>query len=96
MHRLARAHHQAAVGAERRSLDPAAGLRLQLAGDTATTREPVACYVTIAYGPEPVLVTTGIFYEHTHRRTADGWRIVERHERLQWSGPPGGSPAALS
>ncbi len=72
------------------------GLRLRLEGDTATTRVPVACYVTMVYGPEPVLVTTGIFYEDTLRRTADGWRIVERHERLQWSGPPGGTPAAIS
>jgi hypothetical protein len=67
------------------------GLRLHLDGDTATTRVPVACFVTMDLGGERTLVTTGIVYNDTLRRTPDGWRIVARHEELAWSGL-GGNP----
>ena len=65
------------------------GLRLQLAGDSATTRVPVVCYVTMLIDGERTLTYTGLFYNDTLARTADGWRIVRRYEELSWSGAPG-------
>lgn len=67
------------------------GLRLSLDGDSATTRVPVVCYVTMQLGSEQTLITTGIFYNDTLARTEDGWRIVARREELAWSGTPVGS-----
>lgn len=61
------------------------GLRLSLGGDRATTRVPVACFVTMAFGDERTLVSTGIFYNDELERTAEGWRIARRHEELGWS-----------
>jgi hypothetical protein len=65
------------------------GLRLQLDGDRATTRVPVACFVTMTAGDSRVLTHTGLFYNDVLERTADGWRIVSRYEELAWSGAPG-------
>jgi hypothetical protein len=65
------------------------GLRLQLDGDRATTRVPVACFVTMATGEGHVLTHTGLFYNDVLVRTADGWRIASRYEELAWSGAPG-------
>jgi hypothetical protein len=65
------------------------GLRLQLDGDRATTRVPVACFVTMSTGEGSVLTYTGLFYNDVLQRTADGWRIVSRYEELAWSGAPG-------
>jgi len=62
------------------------GLRLALAGDRATTKVPVVCYVTMAAEGERRLTTTGLFYLDALRRTPDGWRIVTRREALSWSG----------
>lgn len=64
------------------------GLRLALAGDSATTRVPVVCHVTMQLGSEPTLISTGIFYNDTLARTEHGWRIVARREELAWSGRP--------
>lgn len=64
----------------------AGGLRLALAGDEATTRVPVVCYVTMVQEGVQRLTTTGIFYNDRLRRTADGWRIVARREELAWQG----------
>ncbi len=64
------------------------GLRLALDGDTGTTRVPVACFVTMDFGGDRSLISTGIFYNDTLRRTADGWRIAARYEQLNWSGTP--------
>jgi hypothetical protein len=64
------------------------GLRLQLDGDTATTRVPTACFVTMQFGDDRTSISTGIFYNDSLRRTPDGWRIVERYEELSWSGTP--------
>jgi hypothetical protein len=72
------------VGAQRIT----GGLRLQLDGDTATTRVPTACFVTMELDGERSLVSTGLFYNDTLRRTPDGWRIVSRYEELAWSGRP--------
>jgi len=60
------------------------GLRLELAGVTATARVPVACFVWFDTGDGPQLTRTGLFYNDTLRRTADGWRIVARYEELSW------------
>lgn len=65
------------------------GLRLRLDGDKATTRVPVVCYVTMEFDGSRNLTYTGLFYNDTLARTADGWRIVERYEELSWSGAPG-------
>jgi hypothetical protein len=65
------------------------GLRLHLDGDRATTRVPVVCYVTMAFEGTRTLTYTGLFYNDTLQRTADGWRIVQRYEELAWSGAPG-------
>jgi hypothetical protein len=65
------------------------GLRLQLQGDLATTRVPVACFVTMRTGDTSVLTHTGLFYNDELARTPDGWRIVSRYEELAWSGAPG-------
>lgn len=65
------------------------GLRLQLAGDKATTRVPVVCYVTMLIDGERTLTNTGLFYNDELARTVDGWRIVRRYEELSWSGAPG-------
>lgn len=65
------------------------GLRLHLDGDCATTRVPVVCYVTMELDGVRELTYTGLFYNDTLERTADGWRIVQRHEELAWSGRPG-------
>jgi hypothetical protein len=64
------------------------GLRLALDGDAATTRVPVVCYVTMANNNGQHLTYTGLFYNDTLARTAEGWRIVKRYEELDWSGPP--------
>ena len=63
------------------------GLRLELAGDLATTRVPVVCYVTMERDGIRTLTTTGIFYNDELRRTRDGWRIVARREEQSWRGP---------
>ncbi|MEO5840199.1 MAG: nuclear transport factor 2 family protein [Acidimicrobiales bacterium] len=65
------------------------GLRLHLDGDRATTRVPVVCYVTMEIDGVRNLTCTGLFYNDTLGRSADGWRIVQRHEELAWSGAPG-------
>ena len=65
------------------------GLRLHLEGDDATTRVPVVCYVTMEFDGVRNLTYTGLFYNDSLRRTADGWRIVRRYEELAWSGGPG-------
>lgn len=64
------------------------GLRLDLDGDTATTRVPVACFVTMEFDGTRSLISTGIFYNDTLRRTGEGWRIAGRYEELNWSGTP--------
>ena len=64
------------------------GLRLALDGDRATTRVPVVCYVTMVIEGLRSRSETGIFYNDTLARTADGWRIVERYEELSFSGRP--------
>lgn len=61
------------------------GLRLSLCGDRATTRVPVACFVTMAFDDQRTLVSTGIFYNDELERTVEGWRIVRRYEELAWS-----------
>ena len=65
------------------------GLRLHLDGDRATTRVPVVCYVTMELDGVRNLTYTGLFYNDTLERTAEGWRIARRHEELAWSGAPG-------
>lgn len=65
------------------------GLRLQLDADHATSRVPVVCYVTMLIEGTRTLTCTGLFYNDTLRRTADGWRVVQRYEELSWSGAPG-------
>ncbi len=60
------------------------GLRLVLDGDRATTRVPVVCHVFFDTGEGAQLTRTGLFYNDTLSRTADGWRIVERYEELSW------------
>lgn len=65
------------------------GLRLQLAGDRATTRVPVACFVTMTVDGASTLTHTGLFYNDELARTPDGWRIVARYEELAWAGAPG-------
>lgn len=65
------------------------GLRLHLDADRAASRVPVVCYVTMVIGDTRTLTCTGLFYNDTLRRTADGWRIVARYEELSWSGAPG-------
>lgn len=67
----------------------AGGLRLHLDGDGASTRVPVVCYVTMEIDRSRTLTSTGLFYNDTLARTADGWRIVARYEELSWSGAPG-------
>ena len=67
----------------------AGGLRLHLDGDRATTRVPVVCYVTMEVEGVRSLTFTGLFYNDTLERTADGWRIVQRYEERAWSGAPG-------
>ena len=62
------------------------GLRLKLDGDAATTRVPVVCYVTMAFGGQEKLTYTGLFYNDTLARTDAGWRIVKRYEEKSWSG----------
>lgn len=64
------------------------GLRLQLDGDTATTRVPVACFVRMEFDGTRSQISTGIFYNDSLARTGDGWRIVKRYEELGWSGTP--------
>ena len=64
------------------------GLRLSLDGDTATTRVPVVCHVTMQIGDARTLTHTGLFYNDTLSRTEAGWRIVRRYEELAWSGTP--------
>lgn len=64
----------------------AGGLRLTLAGDTATTRVPVVCWVTMLVEGRPTPTSTGLFYEDRLRRTEAGWRIVARREALAWRG----------
>lgn len=61
------------------------GLRLELRGDEASARVPVACFVTMQAAGERSLTYTGIFYNDRLRRTADGWRIVARREERAWS-----------
>lgn len=62
------------------------GLRLKLDGDEASTRVPVACFVTMQVGDEQRLTRTGIFYNDRLARLEDGWRIVHRVEALAWAG----------
>ncbi len=66
------------------------GLRLALAGDVATSRVPVVCYVTMEQDGVRSLTTTGLFYNDRLERARDGWRIVARREELSWRGnaPP--------
>ncbi len=67
------------------------GLRLTLEGDLATARVPVVCYVTMLIEGVPRLTCTGLFYNDTLNRTADGWRVARRYEELAWSdAPPAG------
>lgn len=62
------------------------GLRLELAGDIATTRVPVVCYVTLEQNGVRSLTTTGLFYNDRLERTREGWRIIARREELGWRG----------
>ena len=62
------------------------GLRLELAGDVATSRVAVVCYVTLEQDGTRTLTTTGLFYHDRLERTRDGWRIVARREELSWRG----------
>jgi hypothetical protein len=61
------------------------GLRLELEGDRAKTRVPVACHVLMRSGGEDKLTHTGIFYNDWLERRSEGWRIVRRVEELGWS-----------
>jgi len=63
------------------------GLRLDLAGDQATTRVPVACHVTMRTGDERQRTHTGIFYNDRLERRPEGWRIVHRVEERAWAAP---------
>jgi len=63
------------------------GLRLELTGDRATTRVPVACHVTLQINGERTLTHTGLFYNDTLERRLEGWRIVARVEELAWPKP---------
>ena len=49
---------------------------------------PVACFVTMEFDGTRSLISTGIFYNDTLRRTDEGWRITGRYEELNWSGTP--------
>lgn len=69
------------------------GLRLSLAGDAATTRVPVICYVTMEEAGIRSLTTTGLFYNDRLERTREGWRIVARREELSWRGSAPPPPA---
>jgi hypothetical protein len=62
------------------------GLRLELDGDRAQTRVPVACHVVMLTDGRRTLSHTGIFYNDRLERQSEGWRIVERVESLAWSG----------
>ncbi|MAG32263.1 MAG: hypothetical protein CL908_15375 [Deltaproteobacteria bacterium] len=62
------------------------GLRLTLEGDRATSRVPVSCHVVMQTGTQRTLSHTGIFYNDTLERRAEGWRIVARVEERAWSG----------
>jgi hypothetical protein len=61
------------------------GLRIALDGDSASTRVPVSCHVTMQIGEEARLTHTGIFYDDVLERRPSGWRIVRRVEELAWS-----------
>ena len=61
------------------------GLRLALQGDQATTRVPVACFVTMQIEDERKLTHTGIFYNDRLERRQEGWRIAHRIEEKAWS-----------
>jgi hypothetical protein len=61
------------------------GLRLELQGDRAATRVPVACFVTMRIENEERLTQTGIFYNDRLERGDAGWRIVHRVEEKAWS-----------
>ena len=61
------------------------GLRLTLKGDVATTRVPVACFVTMQIEDERKLTHTGIFYRDRLERRREGWRIAHRIEEKAWS-----------
>ncbi|MBJ22657.1 MAG: nuclear transport factor 2 family protein [bacterium] len=65
------------------------GLRLDLDGDHAKARVPVACHVEMRVDGERVLTHTGIFYNDALERREVGWRIVERVEERAWSSPSG-------
>ena len=63
------------------------GLRLQLDGDTATTRVPVVCYVTMETDGERALTYTGLFYNDRFSAHA-GWLAHHRAlRRAQLVGP---------
>lgn len=61
------------------------GLRLNLEGERATTRVPVACHVTMKISGERRLTHTGIFYNDVLEKLDQGWRIVRRVEEKAWS-----------
>jgi hypothetical protein len=62
------------------------GLRLELNGDRATARVPVACHVEMQSDGERQLTHTGIFYNDELERVGGGWRIVRRVEERAWAG----------
>ena len=61
------------------------GLRLDLTGDDARTRVPVACHVTMSVDGQRRLTHTGLFYNDVLARHQEGWRIVHRVEEHAWS-----------
>lgn len=70
------------------------GLRLELEGDRATARVPVACHVEMQSGDKRQLTHTGIFYNDELERVDDGWRIVRRVEERAWTGSAEGRSGA--
>jgi hypothetical protein len=61
------------------------GLRLQLAGDTASTHVPVTCHVLMRTEKKPKLTHVGIYYRDVLEKNDQGWRIISRKEELSWS-----------
>lgn len=57
---------------------------VDLDGDTATSR----CYLVnplLTVGDDPTIVLLGGEYRDRWRRTADGWRIVDRTHLVTWT-----------
>jgi hypothetical protein len=69
------------------------GLRLDLEGNRARTRVPVACHVVMLVDGNRSLTHTGIFYNDSLERRSEGWRIVHRVEEFAWSSPASPNPS---